>query len=297
MSNSQEHGAYRTLLRDLAHSPYLVFPRVVHLETLALCPAACGFCPYPTLRRKGAKMEDALIDKILKDLEAIPRQLQFQLFPFKINEPFMDTRLMPILREINRRLPNAQLSLISNGHPLTEAKLLELAEIRNMLYLCISLNDHRPEVYTRLMELPWERMHDRLQLLHRLKAEGRLPFHILLSRVADGSADDQAFTAWGKAHYPLFKTDVYPRGNWIFQVDLEVPTEVPDVGCMRWFELSITATGEVALCCMDGQADWPLGNVREQHVLEVYNQPAYRRLRENSLSRLESKPCSSCTFM
>jgi radical SAM protein with 4Fe4S-binding SPASM domain len=72
---------------------------------------------------------------------------------------------------------------------------------------------------------------------------------------------------------------------------------VPDVGCTRWFDLSITSTGTVAHCCMDGQAAWPIGNVATQHALEIYNAPHYRLLRERALTRLEASPCRTCTFL
>jgi hypothetical protein len=44
------------------------FPAIVHLETPAHCNAACNFCPYPTLERKGARRPDALIAKGINDL-------------------------------------------------------------------------------------------------------------------------------------------------------------------------------------------------------------------------------------
>ena len=68
------------------------------------------------------------------------------------------------------------------------------------------------------------------------------------------------------------------------------------VPCHRWFDFSITATGKVAMCCMDGQAEHPKGDVNEHHVLEIYNQPFLRRLREGLPSRLASgAPCDRCT--
>ena len=45
-------------------SPYLDYPREVTIETLALCNAACEFCPYPDLERQGTRMSDALVEKI-----------------------------------------------------------------------------------------------------------------------------------------------------------------------------------------------------------------------------------------
>jgi MoaA/NifB/PqqE/SkfB family radical SAM enzyme len=43
--------AYQNQVEGMRKSPYLDFPVHVHLETNALCNAACNFCPYPTLER------------------------------------------------------------------------------------------------------------------------------------------------------------------------------------------------------------------------------------------------------
>jgi len=123
-------------------------------------------------------MPYALISKIIEDLRDIPHTLPFQLSPFKVNEPFLDTRLYSILTQINERLPNASLTLTTNATPIT----------------------------------------------------------------------------------------------------------------------SITATGIVAHCCMDGAAKYPIGDVSRQHVLELYNAPAYRRLREHTARRQDAEPCNRCSF-
>jgi hypothetical protein len=74
--------------------------------------------------------------------------------------------------------------------------------------------------------------------------------------------------------------------------------QVPDAPCHRWFDLSIISTGEVAMCCMDGEAKYPKGNVCTDHVLAVYNQPRLRELRESLVSRLAAgEPCSRCTYL
>lgn len=70
-------GQYQEKVERLRRTPYMDYPAHVHLETVALCPAACNFCPYPTLDRKGERMSDALLDKVLTDLQAIPATLPF----------------------------------------------------------------------------------------------------------------------------------------------------------------------------------------------------------------------------
>ena len=63
------HRAYQDLVLALRNGPYLDFPSVLGIETMALCNAACEFCPYPVLERKGAVMPDTLIEKILDDIQ------------------------------------------------------------------------------------------------------------------------------------------------------------------------------------------------------------------------------------
>jgi hypothetical protein len=44
------------------------YPTHVSIETLARCNAACLFCPYPRIARQGARMPDAMLDRILREL-------------------------------------------------------------------------------------------------------------------------------------------------------------------------------------------------------------------------------------
>ncbi|MBX2861046.1 MAG: SPASM domain-containing protein [Vampirovibrio sp.] len=288
---------YQRKVIQMRSTPYMNYPAHVHLETLALCPAACSFCPYPSLERQGAKMSDELLDKVLTELTEIPQSVPFQLSPFKVNEPFLDTRLFDILNRINRDLPHASITLTSNSTPITPEKLEALQQVKNMEYLWISTNDYRPAEYEATMKLKWSRTIERLTMIHEAMVQGKLPFRVVLSRVGDGTVEDQNFTQWVKDSFPLFSSHVFQRGGWIGQVDVDLYAPVPNVGCARWFDLSITATGTVAHCCMDGQAKWPIGDVNTQHILEVYNHPEYRKLRESTLSRQQVEPCNTCTFL
>ncbi|HWG43726.1 MAG TPA: tetratricopeptide repeat protein [Gemmataceae bacterium] len=288
--------AYQERVDRMRQSPYMDYPAHVHLETMAVCNASCNFCPYPTLERKGATMPLELIEKVLDDLKAIPRELPFQLSPFKVNEPFLDRRLFYVLDLCNDKLPQATLTLTTNASPLTEKKLEQLAEVKNLDYLWVSLNDHRPAEYEATMGLSFGRTLERLEMLADKKTAGKISFRVVLSRVGDGTATDAEFCRWVGERFPQFQSSVFRRGGWLGQVEGTVG-EVPDVACTRWFDLSIAATGVVAHCCMDGQAKWPIGDVTRQHVLEIYNAPHYRRLRERTLSRAEAEPCNGCTFL
>jgi hypothetical protein len=292
-----ELQAYQHVVQSMRRSPYLDFPAHVHLETMSLCNADCSFCPYGSVARQGERMSDELIEKILTDLTDIPKLVPFQLSPFKVNEPFLDKRLFDICAKINSSLPHARITLTSNSTPITEDKLDRLSEIKNLAYLWISFNDHRPAEYEQAMKLPYARTIERLATIHARKAAGRLPVRIVLSRVGDGSGMDREFCDFVAQRFPLFESGIFPRGGWLGQVPGLQIGDVPAVGCTRWFDVSITATGVVAHCCMDGKAEHPIGDVSRQHVLDVYNAPEYRALRERTLTRLQAEPCRACTFL
>jgi radical SAM protein with 4Fe4S-binding SPASM domain len=133
-------------------------------------------------------------------------------------------------------------------------------------------------------------------MLHAARAGGRIALRIILSRVGDGSVADFEFAQWAKREFPLFEPNVFFRGDWLNQVDTPA-SPIPRVGCGRWFDLSIAATGIVAHCCMDGDAKYPIGDVNRESVLEIYNAPAYRRLRERTQFRQDAEPCNGCSFL
>ena len=147
------------------------------------------------------------------------------------------------------------------------------------------------------MKLPLKRTLKALDTVHRMKEAGELPFEIIVSRVCDHTETDRGFETWVGRRYPLFKCSMVGQAGWLGDNDHPaVSLEVPEMGCVRWYEINITSTGLVALCCMDGHAAYPIGDVTKQHVLEVYNNPAYKIMREGSLNRTAYSPCNQCSL-
>lgn len=269
------------------------------METIAVCNAACDFCPYPTLARKGDRMPDAMIEKIIHDLQVIPSNVPFQLAPYKVSDPLLEPRLFDILKLANARLPNAEISIITNGAALTERNIDRLSAVRKMKYLSISFNYDNAEEYEAVMKIPFARTVKRLDHLHERTVGGHVPMPVRLTRVSENRLSDTQFLQWTKARYPAFRIRIIPRNDWIGQVatGTAIP-EVPDAPCRRSFDMSITATGKVAMCCMDGEAKYPKGDVNKDHVLEIYNQPHLRRLRKQLISRRTAgDPCNRCTYL
>ena len=292
------HGTpYQQRVHELSSGPYMEFPAVIGIETLSLCNAACSFCPYPTLARKGERMPDRQIARILDDIAGVPGRPPFQVNLSRVNEPFLDSRIWEIATEVERRFPEATHMLFSNGTPLTDDKLVRLASLRRVGFLNLSLNDHRPEAYQATMRLPFARTVERLTRIHEMKVSGALAFPIIVSRVGDDTAADSDFLSWVESEYPAFQGLVTVRSDWLGAV--RAPTgPAPDVGCRQWFELHVLADGKEAFCCIDSDGRYGGGSVESRHVIhEVYGHPARRSLRGELPSRRQVRICEGCPLL
>lgn len=265
---------------------YLDQPNEISLETLALCNARCAFCPYPVMERKGEKMPDELIDKLVGEMAAFQRPFLFS--PFKVNEPLLDKRLIPLCERMNREVPKALIRIFTNGSALTPEKIEGLSRLKNVVHLWVSLNATDPVEYEKLMGLRFEQTAKRLDYLHSIE----FPHPVMLSKVG---YPDEPFRRYCYDRWPKFDSLAIMQTSWLGYTDAQI-TKVPDSPCSRWFELSITSSGKVSLCCMDSEARFSIGDVSKQTLLEVYNAPEWRERREKMLSRKGIYPCNTCTY-
>jgi MoaA/NifB/PqqE/SkfB family radical SAM enzyme len=295
-SVSPVHILEQVNYKKIRRSKYMEFPNEVTIETQAICNAACTFCVYPTMERKGDRMSNELIDKIIQDLKLIPKDIPFTISPFKVSDPFLDKRIFSICQKINHELPNAKLRLFTNGSPLTEKIIDKIAEIKNVVHLWISLNEYKKEAYEQTMSLPFDKTIEKLNILHQRVKSG-YAHAVVLSRVCDNTVEDTNFKAFVENHYPLFGIFLIGRSDWAGQIVINSEKQVPPTACSRWYELNIMASGKVALCCMDGEGKHVVGDVNEQSVLEIYNSHNYKKMRQFSFSRLSAAaPCDTCIY-
>jgi sulfatase maturation enzyme AslB (radical SAM superfamily) len=277
---------------EFMREQFLDYPMEVTIETQAVCNAACTFCPYPTMERKGDRMPDELLNKLVDEMISWDRLMYFS--PFKLSDPLLDKRLIPLCERINAASDKIVLRIFTNGSALTPQKVAEIAKLRRLSYLWVSLNSHIPEEYERLMGLKFERTARNLDYLH----EQDFPHEVMLSTVGYPNED---FRRYCFDRWPKFQSMAIKKDAWIDFTEAQVQ-QVPDAGCTRWFELSVLANGKVAHCCMDDGEDprWSIGDVNTQTLYEVYNSPRWRDRRENLVSRktLDSStsPCAGCTY-
>lgn len=294
---TDQERAYAEHLRWLSSSRYVDFPYQIGIESRAVCNARCDFCAYPTMKRRGDRMDDALLEKILREMEDLPRDLPLDVNLSRMNEPFADKRVPELAAELERRFPQVSLWFFTNASPLTARVLDRLAGLGRVSQFVISFNDHRAEEYERVMGLGFERTVANIDNLHSMVESGAARFTPTVSRVGDGSAADAEFLDFVRARWPRFIHRVTQRFDWIggkWGGDITRFGDIPRAGCWQWFHLPILAGGKVANCSIDYEGALAWGDARQTHILEIYNQPARRALRERVPLRHAVPDCAAC---
>lgn len=278
---------------------YIEYPREVHIETTGRCNANCVFCPHDVLERKFTDMPDALFNKIIEDLKEIPENIKFHISPFKVNEMLLDKNIFKKISIINEELPNASIRFFSNFNAATEETPALIAQIKNLSSLCISLNSLNEKEYREMMSLDLNRTLKNVMTLFEYNKQHRILDKITLLRVGDESERDSEFEADVYNVFAAYKDQyevlVLTRGEWIDYLE-RAEKKLQNNPCLRWFEVSITCTGKVSFCCMDGKCQYPIGDVNTESVLDIYNSSIIKTLRLNGSERKYVEPCRRCSY-
>lgn len=267
------------------------YPLGLHIETTGRCNSCCSFCPHERSTRKNSNMSSELFEKILTEAKGIPHP--FCLSPFKLGEPMLDPLFSKRLLRIHEELPRATLEIHTNLNYLPADFIPALKVVKNLSHVWVSLNQRTPENYLAETGL---RLDKTLANIETLLA-ANVPHKIVIGRVANYDAEDRSWFEWAKKKFTAATCVVMYRGNWCDNIDAKpmAPKAKTTGPCPRTYELSICCDGKVALCCMDGLCEYPLGDMNTQTMLEIYNSPKAKLMRTAQARFM--KPCNTCTFV
>jgi MoaA/NifB/PqqE/SkfB family radical SAM enzyme len=268
-------------------------PRLVSVETTSRCNAECPFCPYNVRSREKTHMDQALFEKIIQDCTEFPLPA---IEPFLNGEPFVDPKIMDRLEMIRSKLPNTKLRVYSNGYALSPKRIDELCGM-GIDHLYISLNTLNPEKYKNIMGFNLARTLDNVKYLTDGVRRDKVARKITLrmTRMEDTTVEEQRA-------FKKFCDDQNVRcfivGLFNYKGDIQSPLPVPSYACEHITRLDIMSSGKTALCCMDQEGAYSLGDVNNQSVLEVFRGEESRRYQDMHRNgrRTEIAPCGTCNL-
>jgi len=284
---------------------HMDYPMNIQLETVGRCNAKCDFCPHSKLERKFAVMGDELFEKIVNEASVIPPSSQLNFYMNVVNEPFMDKKIFSRMRMLNDKIDHATIGIYTNMNIMPPHFFERLAEIRQITYWNVSFNAANKKEYEESMGINFERTVTNIRsFLSENRKNNYVRDPVYLSRIATGSEADSRFIEECKSLFAGYNCneEFVPvcknRADWLGQVQVTRQSTIPVLlPCNQWFNISILCNGIVPHCCMDAKGAFPLGDVNKQSILEIYNSPHFRNLRENAISRDVIYPCNTCALL
>lgn len=282
---------------------HLDFPRIISLETVGRCNAKCGFCPHPMLNRKFEAMSDELFERIIGEVSHFPSDRFSGFGMHSVNEPFMDRKIFARLKDINRVVPNAQIGITTNMNVMPPRFFERIREIYRISNWIVSFNAANKQDYEETMRIDFRRtvMNTR-RLLEENQASQFVPGPIILSRVESGDDRDRLFAEQcaevfsGFVPGVDFEPVILSRADWLGDIAETSPGYFHAYPCHQWMNLTVHCNGMVPHCCVDARAQFPLGDANKESILEIYNNPHWKNLRESVTARDVVYPCKTCNL-
>lgn len=263
-------------------------PEFIQIETNIACNAKCPFCPQKTMTRKPRRMTDEVWMKIIDDT----RGLGITYRPFMINEPLSDKRLGRIMRYV-RQDDTAKIEINTNGGLMTEKMAAEILDAGvDVIRFSIDGFSERSFSQSRVgidYEQTVERTLGFIRLAMKNGGSGRIEIRMIDMDI--NRSEQEAYKEfWSAAGAIPIITTLY---RWPWEPGVE-GVNLPCPKVLR--EMFFYVNGKATLCCWDAHERAVIGDVTQEHVLDIWRGPVnsqYRSLLGRG-KRDEILLCSRC---
>jgi radical SAM protein with 4Fe4S-binding SPASM domain len=267
--------------------------------TTGVCNASCIHCPTnkPLIEHLPTgvmplPLYKSIIDQ-LADHCTISGCICYGLFGDALLDPYVVERV----RYTRERLPHVPVQFSTNGAAYLRAKHKVLAEY--VTHFGLHIESLRPEVYNELMQpLRLERVLPKVEMI--IEDFGEKTFvAIPVSRANLGEIP--AMRAWFKERGAglVLAAPLSNRCNPTPAFDrLALDPQQTQCGGHVADSFIIDWAGDAYICCNDFQKEDCIGDFSTQTLLEVYNSPERKRVRDmlDAGRWSEMKTCSKCKF-
>ncbi len=276
----------------------VVYPSEIILEVTNRCNLRCMFCHFHGIgslkKREKGDMNPRLWKKVLDEVKEWQRPVGFATHG--AGEPLLYKHLKDLLTSI-KKISNASCGFMTNAMLLSREWSIFLVEnqIDWVAFSIDGVNPKKHAYYRRGSNLELiERNIDKL-IEEKEKRGSNKPELIFNMVVYPGMEAEKG--AYLKKWFPFSKKVIFSKFRPMNSKKLWEKQPFKFKPCPMIFrQLVVGFNGIVGLCCEDIHLESPLGDLKSKTVLEVYNGPFAREIREKHLSgNINDLPlCSHC---
>ena len=228
----------------------------IDVETNTDCNRSCKICPISESTRPCGIMPLDLYEVLLGQLSEI--DFKGRLSPVFYNEPLMDDRLPDLMKMARNVLPDVRLTIYTNGSLLTNDLITALLEsgLDGMIISQYQENLPEDDVRELISDLPND-------------AKRRFRYRIM--------TDDLPLSTRGG----LVEVKKPVKKKFCYQASTDAVVDYE---------------GNVLLCCNDFNAEHVFGNIRDDHIIDIWNRREFKEVRRQ-LRRgvFKEEICKACS--
>ena len=264
--NSFYKAIYRhKMIKDMAKHEKR--PLRVRLGNTNICGENCSFCPHKEMKRKQGIMSMKLYKKLVNECVnwGVP-EIVIQEF----GEPFCDPLFFERVEYAYKKgIPKIQTN--SNCKFITQTIAHKI------------MDSYLTELFISCNKEGWYN----IEYLSTLKKPKHLKIYLsgIQGHFIPKKLKNVAGVSVSFAH------------NWAGKKEgSRLPFAYRDPCKLLWVTMYVTWTGQLALCCMDIEAEYLGGNVNEISLKELWQSAEYQRRRFEHSERLFFGLCKSCSY-
>lgn len=290
-------GVLKPFRKQILRQVYYKHPKIISIELTNKCNSKCVMCPNKDLKRPFGYMKYSLWKKIVDDLS----QYRLKIFnPVFQGELFLHPGWERYLKYSREKINAKQTFLNTNGALLTEKNSKKLIPL--ITDIRFDVDATTKDVYEKIrVGLKFERvMKNYLRFIDLNK--GRVKVHVTFIKQKYNEHQAEDFIM--KWQHIVDRVDVCDVSTYRGYVPKSMlikssPRPPPTLPCIVLFDtMMITWEGKVAYCCYDADCEYPLGNLKENTVKEIWTGARYAVYRELHIEKdLNDLPmCMNCNM-
>lgn len=266
--------AKRIGLKNLDDCRY--FPKYFTIETCNNCNARCTMCSKGQAGTKKMQiMEDALFDKIIKDIEEYSDWIEMICLNSD-GEPLLDKKIALRIKQL-KDIGIKHVNISTNAQLLTREKIEELLE-SGLDDLRISIDGFTKETYEKIRQgLDYDIVKENALNMIRVRNETKssMKMRIRLVELEENASERGDFLEfWQSKLGEGDKVQLMPMHTWSGEIAEEEKEKIEscaDKPCVSVFSsFAINYDGEVQLCDSDVKQQEIVGDIRKQSVCEIW---------------------------
>lgn len=302
MTETHENYLIRRVSPGETFAALTDFPRYFEIETVNACQARCPMCTIADWNRKDGVMKDDLFEKIAAEI-ILHREVK-RVHLYRDGEPLLDRRLCARIHRLKSGGVR-EVGISTNVELLDEKRSFEILQA-GLDEIILSIDSIHREKYEKIrVGLSFSKVTCNacrfFKIRDALKSKCKIRLRMVRQKL---NAAEWASGEFQKVWEPYIgendtieARDIHNWGGQLKDFKAVKPADTSKPCLALWSLMTIFADGSVPLCNVDYNNKYPLGNVRDKSIAELWQSHEQNRRRKNHLDGLRSAipPCTNCT--